>query len=450
MMSRFLSDYGMLLVLAVLCALLSVWTIAEQHPTGAAAGEQLAADIIAQTSPDANVAIIARTVPADQAFATRLEERLAATGRTVVIRINGQPHDAVKALQEPAEGRRIDILAVTKEAGDWAIFDDFDQSYPRFAGAKILRPASYYWPNFLKASNLLNVANQIAVIAIMAIGMTMVIIAGGIDLSVGSLLALSAVVAALLIRDAAGGRDAGTLGMIVCCGLAIAVCTLFGLGTGVLVTFLRVPPFIITLGVMLIARGTARRLTAEQSVYGLPESFTWLGRDSSLGFLPNAVVLMIVLYVLAHLVMSQTVLGRYIYAVGGNREAARLAGVPVRLVTVIVYVICGTLAGLGGVITASQLNSAGPTYGAMYELSVIAAVVVGGTSLSGGEGKILGTLIGAFLIAVIQNGMNLVGLKSPDQEIVLGIVIILAVLFDRVKQFWQRGELSFFRKTPSV
>jgi ribose transport system permease protein len=440
MTARFLADYGMLLVLIALCAFLSLWTIAEQHPSGVSAAEQLAGVIVAQTPAGARVVILAGDGPDDRAFAATLDDRLGASGRSVVARVNGQPSDATQALQLAAKaGIKIDAIAVTKEVGAWAIFDDFDRKYPLSAGAPRLRPTSYYRPNFLKTSNLLNIANQIAVIAIMAIGMTLVIITGGIDLSVGSLLALSAVLATLLIRDVAGAADASALGMVLCCVAAILVCALAGLGTGLLVTAFRVPAFIVTLGVMLIARGAAGKLTAGQSVFGLPESFTWLGRESSLGFLPNAVVLMLVLYLAAHLVMAQTVLGRYIYAVGGNREAARLSGVPVERVIVGVYAFAGALAGLGGVILASQFNSGSPTYGNMYELHVIAAAVVGGTSLSGGEGKIFGTLIGAFLIAVISNGMNLMGLQSYDQQIVLGIVIVLAVLFDRVKHLgWLR------------
>jgi ribose transport system permease protein len=440
MAARFFADYGMLAVLAVLCAFLSVWTIAEQHPSGAAAADQLAAAVIAQTPANAHLAILARDGQDDNAFAAALEERLAASGRIVVVRVNGQPHQVAQALQKLAQEKiKIDAVAVTKEVGEWAIFDDFDRKYPLSARAPRLRPASYYGSTFLTAANLLNIANQIAVIAIMAIGMTMVIIAGGIDLSVGSLLALSAVLSAWLIREAAGAYHASALGMIVCCGAAILVCAAFGLAAGLLVTTFRVPPFIVTLGVMLMARGIAGQLAKGQSVFELPDAFTWLGRESSLGFLPNAVVLMLALYVAAHFVMAQTVLGRYIYAVGGNSEAARLSGVPVRRVIVGVYVVSAGLAGLGGVIIASQLKSGAPTYGTMYELYVIAAVVVGGTSLSGGEGKILGTLIGAFVIAVIQNGMNLLGLNSWDQQIVLGVVIVLAVLFDRIKQLgWLR------------
>src|SRR5207302_10738217 len=149
---------------------------------------------------------------------------------------------------------------------------------------------------------------------------------------------------------------------------------------------------------------------------------------------PNAVLLMVVLYAAAHILMTRMTLGRYVYAVGGNAEAARLSGVPIRGVLLFVYALSGALAGLGGVIMASQLKSGSPTYGQMYELYVIAAVVVGGTSLAGGEGKVLGTLIGSFIIAVIQNGMNLTGVKSFPQRVVLGLVILGAVLLDRFKQ----------------
>jgi ribose transport system permease protein len=188
---------------------------------------------------------------------------------------------------------------------------------------------------------------------------------------------------------------------------------------------------------MLVASGLAFIAAHGQSVYQVPDSFIGLGRGSTLG-LPNAVLLMLVLYAGAHFLMTRTVLGRYLYAVGGNAEAARLSGVPVRRVLLFAYAACGALAGLGGVVMASQLKSGSPTYGQMYELYVIAAVVVGGTSLSGGEGKVLGTLIGAFIIAVIQNGMNLTSVESYTQKVVLGLVILGAVLLDRLKRRgWQ-------------
>ena len=174
-------------------------------------------------------------------------------------------------------------------------------------------------------------------------------------------------------------------------------------------------------------------LSGGESIAELPERFVWLGRGTGFFGLPHAVLLMLLLYGAAHFLMTRTVFGRRLYAVGGNQEAARLSGVPVGRVVLSAYVIAGLLAGLGGVILASQLKSGSPTYGNMYELYVIAAVVVGGTSLAGGEGKIFGTLVGALVIAVIQNGMNLTNIESYTQKIVLGVVILGAVLIDRMR-----------------
>ena len=291
-----------------------------------------------------------------------------------------------------------------------------ETSFPEVGSPRIHRPTPYRWPNFLKRDNLLNITNQIAVIAIIAIGMTTVIISGGIDLSVGSLIAFSAVLACLLIREVGGALDATAIGMTLACLGALWASAAIGGITGGLITFFGVPPFIVTLGMMLMASGAAYLLSGGESVYQVPDRFVWLGRGTTLGGLPIAVLLMILLYLLAHFMMGRTRWGRYLYAVGGNAEAARLSGVPVKRIQLSAYVLSGALAGLGGVIMASQLKSGAPTYGQMYELYVIAAVVVGGTSLSGGEGKILGTLIGAFIIAVIQNGMNLMNIEPYTQK----------------------------------
>jgi ribose transport system permease protein len=432
MWSRFLSDYGMVLILAALCAFLAIGTVGEQYPSGAAAGKQVADDVIARTPAGASVLIIVRDTPEDRAFQIALQERLTASGRHVVQSVYGEPSGGALAIRKlTEEGVKLNAIAVTKEVGEWSIFD-------QKTAAVLYQPVSRYGSTFLTAANLVNVADQIAVIAIMAIGMTMVIITGGIDLSVGSLVALSSVLSTWLIRASGGAGGATNFDMILGCAAAVGACGLVGLGTGVVVTGFRVPAFIVTLGVMQIARGAAARITEGQSIADAPESFTWLARGSTLG-IPNAIGLMVVLYAIAHFVMARTVLGRYLYAVGGNAEAARLSGVPVPRVVAFSYAVSGALAGLGGVLVASQLRTGSPIYGEKYELLVIAAVVVGGTSLSGGEGKILGTLTGAFLIAVINNGMNLVGLQSWDQEMVLGGVIVLAVLFDRVKQLgWTR------------
>ena len=301
-----------------------------------------------------------------------------------------------------------------------------------------MTPRAYSWPNFLTSDNLINVANRIAVIAIIAIGMTMVIITAGIDLSVGSLIALSSVCATLLIERFGGAESAGTMSLVLCSLGGIAVCALAGLFSGIMVTAFKIPSFIVTLAMMLIASGAAYKLTGGESVGRLPVAFMWLGRGAKLG-IPNAVILMIAVYLIAHVVMSRTTLGRYIYAVGGNPEAARLSGVPVRRILLFVYTASGALAGLGGIITASMFKSGDPKYGPLAELYVIAAVVVGGTSLSGGEGKVLGTLIGALIIAVIENGMNLTNVESYTQKIVLGAVILGAVLLDTLKKkSWRR------------
>jgi ribose transport system permease protein len=183
---------------------------------------------------------------------------------------------------------------------------------------------------------------------------------------------------------------------------------------------------------MMMARGLARMITGGFSIYQVPKALPWLGQGTLFG-IPNTVLLLAVLYVIAHVFMSQTRLGRYIYAVGGNKQAARLSGVPVMFVIVFVYVIAGLAAGLGGCIQASQVDTGDPNMGLMFELYVIAAVVVGGTSLAGGSGRIFGTLIGAFIISVIQNGMNLLGMESFTQEVVLGGVILGAVLLDKLR-----------------
>ncbi len=299
-------------------------------------------------------------------------------------------------------------------------------------GLRVSTAESYRWPVFLKAENLLNVGSQVVVIALLAAGMTLVIVTGGIDLSVGSLVALSAVVTALTIR-AAGGVGAGPGGMALGAAAGIGAGAAAGLVSGLFVTALRLPPFIATLGMMQVASGGAYLLACGQSSYDIPDGFVWLGRGSTLG-VPNAIVLMLVVYLVGHLVMAHTVIGRYLYAVGGNAEVARLSGVRVPLVLLFAYVVSGTLSGVGGVVVASQLKAGGPNYGQMYELYAIAAVVVGGTSLAGGSGRILGTLIGVLIIAVIQNGMNLTGVESYLQKVVLGLVVLAAVAIDMARQ----------------
>lgn len=419
---RLLSEYGMLGVLALLVILFSVLTVESRPPTGAAAGEAVAREIAAV--PGTRVLIVGRGGADDAAFAQRLAAELRSAGVTVVGSVQGTPQEVRAALEQTR------ATVVASSAGGEAVARRLAARVPR--SPAVVAPRASRYPTFLRAENLLNVANQIVVIAIVAAGMTLVILTGGIDLSVGSLVALSAVTVAGLIGRM-GGTGASTGAMIAASAGAVALCGGVGAVSGGLVAGFRMPPFIATLGMMLIGSGLAYILSGGQSLYSVPPGFVWLGRGTTLG-VPHAVGLMVLLYIATHLLMRRTTLGRYIYAVGGNTEAARLSGVRVGGVLVFVYIASGLAAGLGGVVLASQLRSGAPTYGALYELYAIAAVVVGGTSLLGGQGRVFGTLIGAFIIAVIQNGMNLTGVESYTQKVVLGAVILGAVLLDRLGQ----------------
>lgn len=277
-------------------------------------------------------------------------------------------------------------------------------------------------PYFLTVSNLLNVAQQTSINAIIAVGMTFVIITAGIDLSVGSLVAFSGVVLASALQAGVPLPIAIVLGLMV--GLAC------GVVNGLLITYGRLPPFISTLGLMSVARGAALLYTDGRPISGFPESFRFLATGEVLGIIPIPVIIMAVVYVVAHFVLNNTRLGRYTYAIGGNEEAALLSGVNVTKYKIMVYGLCGMLSGLAAVILTARLNSAQPIAGTMYELDAIAATVIGGTSLMGGEGTVLGTLIGALIMGVLRNGLNLLGVSSFIQQIVIGSVIIFAVLVD--------------------
>jgi ribose transport system permease protein len=424
----------MLGVFAGLCLVFSVLTYDEQPVTGDAAAEKLAEQIVGKFGTGARVLIAVRGLPEDEHFAKRLEGELKKAGLPQPTVATGEPKDARQALVKlAADGKKLDAVAATQPAGEWLVFGDLKQDFPTLGDPVVVVPKSEHWPNFLKLNNLLNIANQIAVIAIIAVGMTIVIVTGGIDLSVGSLVALAAIIAAKLIRDHAGGLQATPLGMTLACLGAIAACGAVGALTGAIIVGFRVPPFIVTLAMMLVGRGLANMMSAHQTIHEIPDSITWLGRGADLYGLPNAVVLMLALYAAAHVMMSRMRMGRYLYAVGGNREAARLSGVPVDRVLMFAYIASGLLAGVGGVILTSLFKSGAPTYGVTYELSVIAAVVVGGTSLSGGEGKMFGTFLGVLIIAVMQNGMNLMNVDPDAQMVALGAVILAAVVVDQLR-----------------
>ena len=426
--------YGMLAVLIALCGFFAVATYHQEVPVGQGGGEALASDILARQPRPASVAIVVTPGDSDKEFADALESRFGQEHVAVAARIAGNPPDAREELEKLAAAGKVPaVVATTVQARDWAVWNALRTQFPAYAKTEILAPIGGKRSTFLSPGNLRNIADQIAVIAILAVGMTMVILTGGIDLSVGSLIALSAVATAWLIH--AGGGVNASPGVMLGAGLgAIVLCGGVGVFSGLMITRFRIPPFIATLAMMQVASGLAFIITQGQSLYDISPGFTWLGRGTGLFGIPNTVVLMLLIYILAHIVMARSRIGRQIYAVGGNAEASRLSGVSVGKTLLWVYLVSGLMAGIGGVITVSQLKAGAPTYGNMYELYVIAAVVVGGTSLSGGQGFIFGTLIGAFIIAVIRNGMNLINVEPYTQKVVLGLVILGAVLIDRLKR----------------
>jgi ribose transport system permease protein len=345
LLTRFRSDYGMSLVLLLLCVYYSAVTYAPQDPSGASGGAQLARELELRSENIKRVLIVTRDTREDAAFADALRHILLERHIEIVGEVRGSPADARAALQRIADsGGKLDAIATNQAAGEWAVLRNVSARFPQLGEVPVLTPRRYAWPNFLKADNLRNIADQIVIIAILAAGMTFVVLTGGIDLSVGSLIALSAVMATLLIRDVAGAESATASGMVGCCAAAVLLCGLGGLFSGAMVTFFQVPSFIVTLSMMLAARGLASEASRGASIYQVPPSFRWLGGGANLLGIPNGVVLMIVLYIIADVVMTRMTVGRYIYAIGGNAEAARLSGVPVRRVLLLVYALCGALA----------------------------------------------------------------------------------------------------------
>lgn len=281
-------------------------------------------------------------------------------------------------------------------------------------------------PHFLTADNLFNIGSQTAVIAIIAVAQTMVIITKGIDLSVGSVAALTGVVGAMVVRDLGFTIWSATV-------VAIAVGAAAGLVNGLLVAVARIPPFIATLGMMSAGRGLVFIITGAVGVYGLPKSFQLLGNGEIAG-VPFAIVLTAAVAIAAAFLLSQSRFGQYVYAMGSNLEAARRAGIAVRRNLTAVYVLAGALVGLGGMVAASRVSSGQPNYGIALELDVIAAAVIGGASLFGGQGRVLGTLIGAFLIALVRNGSVLLGISIHYQHVIVGLIIWAAVYFDQFRR----------------
>lgn len=287
--------------------------------------------------------------------------------------------------------------------------------------------------NFLSTRNILNVLRQTSINGILAIGMTFVILTRGIDLSVGSVVAFAGLVATSLATTATTGMVGnGPYPALLAIAAGLSVGMACGAVSGVIVSRFHVPAFVATLGMLSAARGLALIYSGGRPIPSLTEEFRWIGTGSVWG-IPVPIFLLIGTFAVAHFVLTQTRFGRHIYAVGGNPHAAKVSGLPVRGIRFSVYVIAGALAGLAGMILAARTGSALPQAGIAYELDAIAAVVIGGTSLAGGVGRVTGTLIGALLIGVMNNGLDLMGVESYYQQVIKGVLIVAAVMLDQSK-----------------
>lgn len=280
---------------------------------------------------------------------------------------------------------------------------------------------------FFSMRNFLNILDQVTVLGIMSVGMTLVILIGGIDLAVGSALALTIMVLGYL-----NVQMGVPMGLAI--PLSLGAAAINGLIAGLLITRFNVPAFIATLAMMSVARGLANMITNGQQIIGFPAWFNMSAITRFGGFLTSTVAVMLVVFLVALLYQRYRFGGRTLYAIGGNAEVARLAGINVKRATVLVYVVCSMLAGLSGIVLAARLDSVQPSSGVGYELDAIAAVVIGGTSLSGGTGGIGGTIIGVLIIGVLRNGLNLLSVSPFVQQVVIGLVIVLAVMAETFRK----------------
>jgi ribose/xylose/arabinose/galactoside ABC-type transport system permease subunit len=322
-----------------------------------------------------------------------------------------------------------------KARRNWAAF--FGQFGALIVLILICAIFAWFEPAFLSTINLFNILRQISIYGLLAIGMTFVILTGGIDLSVGSVLALAGIVAAGVYKGAFDLLGAGTAGQATGAPLWVAVIAalLVGVAAGALqggaVVGLKVPPFIATLGGITAFRGLALMLSGGQPISTFQRDYTFWGQGL-IGPVPVPVIIFLVFAIIGWIILAFTRYGRHVYAVGGNAEAARLSGLNTNRITLSVYVISGFMAGLCGFLLSSRLNSAEQVAGVGYELTVIAGVVIGGTSFSGGEGTIRGTVIGIILIGVLANGLTLMNVNPYIQQILTGLIIVFAVFFDQV------------------
>ncbi len=281
-------------------------------------------------------------------------------------------------------------------------------------------------PQFLTVSNWTIIITQVSINALLAFGVTFVIITGGIDLSLGSIVAVAGVSAAMLAHP-----DSYPVLLPIFAGLFAGL--LIGAFNGFIITKSKIAPFIVTLGTMTIGRGLALILSKGRPVSNLSDSFVFIGSGKIMG-IPVLIIILIVMFLLCSVILNKTILGRYIYAVGGNEQAARASGINVNQVKMAVYSISGILAGLAGILLTSRITTGQPNAGAGFELDAIAAVVIGGTSTTGGKGSIAGTLIGVLLIGVINNSLDLLNVTSYYQQVVMGVIIIGAVVLDSLNQ----------------
>lgn len=284
---------------------------------------------------------------------------------------------------------------------------------------------------FLTGNNLINITRQISIKALLAIAMTFVIITGGIDLSVGSVISFAGIITASMMKDYNLPVAAAILA-----GVGIGGVT--GLANGVLIAYMNMPAFITTMGTMTILRGLGYIYTQGYPIYDLPNSFKFIGQGY-IGIIPTPVVILIAVTAVAWIILSRTVFGRHIYAIGGNSEAAAMAGIKVKRTQLCIYVISGLISGIAAVVQAARVGSGLPTIGSGFEMDAIASVVIGGAAMSGGSGTILGTLLGAVILGVLDNGLSLMDVDSYVMTVISGIVVILAVLIDQARVIMKKN-----------
>ncbi len=288
-------------------------------------------------------------------------------------------------------------------------------------------------PGFASIPNLIRVLGQSAEFGVMAVGMTFVIITGGIDLSIGSLMACGGVVCAMLVKRSGG--DAVALYIVAGWAAALVLGALSGSISGLLITRFDIPPFIATLALMSSLRGVGNLITDGKPISPLPDAYQWLGRQQIVPHIPVSVAVFLIVLAGGMLLLNHTQFGRHVRAIGGNEESARLSGVNIARVKWRVYILCSMLTIIAGLILSSRLGAGSPKVGMGDELGVIAAVVVGGTSLSGGRGSIGGTFVGLLVVSMLNSGLTWIGVETFGQQVTLGLVILAAVLLDKLKSW---------------